>query len=111
MQTLRYWDYYDMTSTFTDLYENAQKRIAFNNLYDLITMKQNILLAYRTIKSNKGSVTPGTDGKTIENLKTLTDEEMVLLIRRKLLNYQPKKVRRVLIPKPNGKKGHWVFPV
>ncbi|ANA82209.1 hypothetical protein PVOR_16364 [Paenibacillus vortex V453] len=104
MQTLRYWDYYDMTSTFTDLYENAQKRIAFNNLYDLIITKQNILLAYRTIKSNKGSVTPGTDGKTIDNLKTLTDEEMVLLIRRRLLNYQPKKVRRVHIPKPNGKK-------
>lgn len=61
-------------------------------------------MAYRTIKSNKGSVTPGTDGKSIDNLKTLTDEEMVLLIRRRLLNYQPKKVRRVHIPKPNGKK-------
>lgn len=104
VQALRYWDYYDMTNTFTELYENARKKICFHNLYDLITTKQNILLAYRTIKSNKGSRTPGTDGKTIENLKTLTEEEIVEQISCKLSNYQPRKVRRVHIPKPNGKK-------
>ncbi|MDK8194907.1 group II intron reverse transcriptase/maturase [Paenibacillus sp. UMB7766-LJ446] len=104
MQTLRYWDYYDMTSTFTDLHEKALGRKKFDNLYGLINSHQNILLAFRTIKSNKGSLTPGTDGKTIENIKTLTEEEIVSHVRNKLLNYQPKKVRRVLIPKPNGKK-------
>lgn len=55
-------------------------------------------------KSNKGSHTAGTDGKTIDSIKTLTEEEIVNLIQRKLANYQPKRVRRVFIPKPNGKK-------
>ncbi|MFE6079494.1 group II intron reverse transcriptase/maturase [Paenibacillus sp. NPDC057886] len=104
MQTLRYWDYYDMTSTFTDLHERALARKKFDNLYGLINSSQNILLAFRTIKSNKGSQTPGTDGKTIEDIKTLTEEDIVNHVRNKLLNYQPKKVRRVYIPKPNGKK-------
>nr|WP_275446194.1 group II intron reverse transcriptase/maturase [Paenibacillus sp. ACRSA] len=93
-----------MTSTFTDLHEKALARKKFDNLYGLINSSQNILLAFRTIKSNKGSQTPGTDGKTIEDIKTLTEEDIVNHVRNKLLNYQPKKVRRVYIPKPNGKK-------
>ncbi|MNC08906.1 Group II intron-encoded protein LtrA [compost metagenome] len=104
MSALRYWDYYNMTGIFTDLHEKAKNKGIFSNLYDIITSRENILLAYRTIKSNKGSRTAGTDGKTIENIKVQTDEEIVNLIRQKLLNYRPKKVRRVFIPKPNGKK-------
>ncbi|WP_028594674.1 group II intron reverse transcriptase/maturase [Paenibacillus assamensis] len=104
MQTLRYWDYYGMTETFTELYDRASRKESFSNLYDIITTRENILLAHRTIKSNKGSKTAGTDGKTIDDIKVLTDGEIVSFIQQKLLNYQPKKVRRVLIPKPNGKQ-------
>ena len=103
MQTLRYWDYYGLTGTFSDLHEKAKNMGTFHNLYDLIVSRENILLAYRSIKSNKGSRTAGTDGKTIEDIKTMSDEEVVALIHDKLLNYKPKQVRRVFIPKPNGK--------
>ncbi|WP_025689146.1 group II intron reverse transcriptase/maturase, partial [Paenibacillus zanthoxyli] len=102
--TLRYWDYYNMTGIFTDLHERAKNRETFSKLYDIIISRENILLAYRTIKSNKGSRTAGTDGKTIDSIKVQTDEEIVTLIKQKLLNYRPKKVRRVFIPKPNGKQ-------
>ncbi|WP_342048070.1 group II intron reverse transcriptase/maturase, partial [Bacillus sp. OTU530] len=101
---LRYWEYYNMTDTFTALFEQAQINKKFTRLYDTITSRNNILLAYRIIKRNKGSKTAGTDGKTIENIKRMTDEELVELIQKKLKNYQPKKVRRVYIPKPNGDK-------
>lgn len=104
MQAIRYWDYYNMTETFTDLYSRAINRENFTRLYDTISSRENILLSFRMIKSNNGSHTAGTDGKTIKNFKTLTDGEIVTLIQRKLANYQPKQVRRVLIPKPNGKK-------
>src|SRR5699024_5805563 len=57
-----------------------------------------------TIKSNKGSKTEGTDGKKIDDIKTMKGEEIVSEIQRILLNYQPKKVRRVFIPKLNGDK-------
>ncbi|WP_425454288.1 hypothetical protein [Peribacillus asahii] len=60
MQAIRYWDYYGMTETFTDLYDSANKGESFRFLYDIITSRENILLAYRTIKNNKGSKTPGT---------------------------------------------------
>jgi group II intron reverse transcriptase/maturase len=93
-----------MTETFTDLYSKAKNGENFTRLYDLISSRENILLAFRIIKSNKGSHTAGTDGKTIDNIKTLTEEEVVTLIKRKLSNYQPKQVRRVFIPKPNGKQ-------
>ncbi|CAM4379288.1 hypothetical protein PAAL109150_23605 [Paenibacillus alkaliterrae] len=44
MQALRYWDYYGMTDTFTDLYDRATNRESFPHLYDLITSRENILL-------------------------------------------------------------------
>ncbi|PAV29156.1 group II intron reverse transcriptase/maturase [Virgibacillus profundi] len=103
MSTLRYWDYYNMTETFTELYEKASNNDTFNNIYDIITSRENILLAFRTIKSNKGSKTPGTDGKTIDNIKEITENELVSVIQTKLENYQPKKVRRKWIEKENGK--------
>ncbi|RJG15084.1 group II intron reverse transcriptase/maturase [Paenibacillus thiaminolyticus] len=93
-----------MTDTFTDLHSKAVNKEKFTRLYELIKSRNNILLAFRTIKSNKGSHTPGTDGRTIKNIKTLTEEEIVALIQGKLANYQPKPVRRVFIPKPNGNK-------
>lgn len=93
-----------MQDTFDDLYERSKKGQSFNNLYELITSRQNILLAYRTIKSNKGSRTEGTDEITIDDVKAVNEEEFVNIIRKTLSNYKPKSVRRVLIPKANGKK-------
>lgn len=92
-----------MTETFTDLFEKASNNETLNNIYDIITSRENILLAFRTIKSNKGSKTPGTDGKTIDDIKQLTENELVNVIQTKLRNYQPKKVRRKWIEKENGK--------
>lgn len=103
MQALRYWDYYGMTDTFTDLHQRAKNKETFHSLYDIITSRNNILLAYRKIKSNKGSKTPGTDGKTILDIEKRTENELVEEIQRQLKNYRPKKVRRKLIEKDNGK--------
>src|SRR5690625_214838 len=105
MQTkLRYWEYYGLTSTFDELYDKSKSGQPFHRLYELITSRENILLAYRTIKNNKGSKTPGVDDRTIDDFKTFTEEQLVQFIRKRLENYQPMKVRRVYIPKPNGDK-------
>ncbi|WP_374103825.1 reverse transcriptase domain-containing protein [Bacillus sp. ISL-7] len=103
MQALRFWDYYDMTDTFTDLHQRAKNKEKFHYLYDIITSRNNILLAYRTIKSNKGSKTPGSDGKTILDIEKWTENELIEEIQKQLKNYRPKKVRRKLIEKDNGK--------
>lgn len=70
----------------------------------MITSESNILLAYRTIKSNKGSTTAGTDNFIIDNYKVMRKEDFVKHIKNQLKSYRPKAVRRVYIPKPNGDK-------
>lgn len=53
---LRYNEYYG-TQMFDNLYARAERNENFYKLYELIISEENILLAYRTIKSNKGSTT------------------------------------------------------
>ena len=65
--------------------------------------EENIKLAYRNIKKNKGSKTAGTDGKTIKHLAKWQDERLIQFVRKKLAWYEPQAVRRVEIPKGNGK--------
>lgn len=105
MQTqLRYWEYYGMTEIFEGLYEGSKEGKSFDRLYDMITSRENILLAFRTIKTNKGSKTAGADKRTIDDFKQFSEEGLVSFIQNRLSNYQPMKVRRVFIPKPNGDK-------
>lgn len=101
-QNLRYNEYYDMQETFDKLYKLSEQGHKFKNLYEIITSERNIRLAYRTIKSNTGSNTCGTDGKNIKDFKFSTDQQVVNLVRGRLLNYKPDLVKRVEIPKPNG---------
>ena len=59
---IRYAEYYDMTKTFDALYADSQQGKVFTDLMEIIASKENIKLAYRSIKSNGGSDTAGTDG-------------------------------------------------
>jgi group II intron reverse transcriptase/maturase len=70
---------------------------------DLILDKNNIMLAYRNIKSNTGSNTAGVDGLTIKDISELDNETLYNNIVNRLKDFIPNKVRRVEIPKPNGK--------
>nr|WP_256558329.1 group II intron reverse transcriptase/maturase [Halobacillus sp. A1] len=92
-----------MTETFSHLHEKASQGNTFSHLYETIISRENILLAFRMIKTNKGSKTPGTDGKTIDDMKKLSENDLVNEVRTKLRNYCPKKVRREWIEKDNGK--------
>lgn len=100
---LRHKEYYDVMDIQDKLYELSKKGHNFNNLLELIEDENNIMLAYRNIKNNKGSHTKGTDGKTIKSLALLSNEDLIEVVRKKLKNYRPQSVRRVLIPKPDGK--------
>lgn len=100
---LRNNEYYDTQDTFDKLYASSKNNVNFQNLYEIVVSRQNILLAYRNMKKNTGSGTAGTDGKTIAYLEKMSDDELVSLIKRLLSNYHPKSVRRVEIPKSNGK--------
>ncbi|WP_294240711.1 group II intron reverse transcriptase/maturase [Pseudobutyrivibrio sp.] len=104
-EQLRHAEYYGMQKVFDELYEKSKNEETFGNLTDIIFSKGNILLAYRNIKANKGSVTPGTDNLTIKDIEKLTPEQVVVQIRTIAMGkgYHPRLVRRKSIPKPNGK--------
>ena len=105
VDSLRHAEYYGMQQTYDDLYAKSKNGELFPKLMDIVLSRGNILLAYRNIKANSGSNTPGTDQLTIENIGCLSTEEIVDRVRR-IVNgkrgYWPKPVRRKDIPKPNG---------
>lgn len=100
---IRNSEYYGMEGIFDGLYADSRKGRVFNHLMEIIESEENIKLAYRTVKKNTGSDTAGVDKRTIADLAKLSEEEYVRLIKKQFSNYHPRPVRRVEIPKPNGK--------
>src|SRR5271155_6082413 len=72
-----------------------------NRLMEAVCERENLKAALQRVKANKGS--PGVDGMTVGGIKDYLKEHW-LAIREQLLNgtYEPKPVRRVEIPKPDG---------
>lgn len=107
IDSLRHNEYYDMQNVFDELYDKSAKGSEFHDLMDIILSENNILLAYRNIKTNGGSNTPGTDGKAIKNIACMEPQEVVkqvrFIVRESKHGYRPKAVRRKEIPKPDGR--------
>ncbi|PHA81011.1 group II intron reverse transcriptase/maturase [Bacillus toyonensis] len=100
---LRHAEYYGMTEIFDELYARSKDKQKFKNLMSIITSDNNILLAYRNIKRNNGSATPGVDEVTIKDVEELGTHEFIGIVKKRFKQYNPRKVKRVEIPKPNGK--------
>ena len=96
---------------YKKLYDSTKEQVkekgyaSHTNLIHKICSTKNIVNAIRSISKNTGGRTAGVDGTTIKDVKNYNNIEMVEKIQRKLLsgNYQPKRVKRIYIPKPNGK--------
>ena len=93
-----------MQTAFDKLYADSVSGRQFRNLVELIQRPENIMLAYRNLRKNSGSKTAGVDKKTISDLNKWSDKKLVSHVQRKLDWYVPNAVRRVEIPKDNGKK-------
>src|SRR5262244_2257827 len=72
--------------------------------------RENLVRAWQRVRENKGA--PGIDGMTIDDAKSFLCEHWPD-IRSQLLagTYQPKPVKRVEIPKPDGGSGNSAFRV
>jgi RNA-directed DNA polymerase len=71
-------------------------------LMEVALRRENVLAAYRRVVQNGGA--PGVDGMTVDDLMPYCREHWAR-IRKELLggSYRPQPVRRVEIPKPDGK--------
>lgn len=101
--SLRYSEYYDRTDSMDTLYRMSSDNQLFKNLMKYILSDNNILLAFRNIKRNTGSFTPSVDGKTISDIEVLSTSTFLNIIKKKFRHYNPRQVKRVNIPKANGK--------
>lgn len=73
-----------------------------NRLFEVIISEEQLRLAFREVRKNKGS--PGVDGKTIEMFEADLHGELTRLHQELMSwSYKPMPVRRVEIPKPDGK--------
>lgn len=91
-----------MQETFDELYKQSRNNQQFKHLVEIISTKENISLAYRNIKTNKGKNTAGVDKNILEDIEELTVEEYIPLVQSGLNNYTPGMVRRIEIPKDDG---------
>ena len=72
------------------------------DLYRLLYNPTLHIMAYERLKSKPGNMTPGTDGKTLDRFSHEAIQELIALLRKE--QYRPTPVRRVYIPKSNGKR-------
>lgn len=93
-----------MQGLLDQLYAQSKNGNNFYKLTKLMEKEENILLAYRNIKKNMGSNTAGIDGQSIKDIQRLTNDEIIQTIRGMFQWYKPNPVRRVYIPKPDGKQ-------
>lgn len=97
-------DYYGISDIYEDIYLKSTKGINVKNLIPLIKDKRNMLVAIRCIKANKGANTAGIDGITFtELLRNNSIDELHTQVCELIDDYKSSGVRRVYIPKSNGK--------
>ena len=84
MNKYRYFDYYQMTEIFDNLYEKSKNNKWFNKLHGIIASENNIKLAFRMIKTNHGSKTAGIDKITIKDIKETDIENYIPKIKERL---------------------------
>jgi group II intron reverse transcriptase/maturase len=84
------------------LRERGRQGLPLNELYRQLFNPQLYLLAYGRIYSNKGAMTPGPDAETADGMTMGKIERIIVQLREERYRFKP--VKRVYIPKKDGKQ-------
>jgi len=84
------------------LRERGRRGLPLDELYRQLFNPQLYLLAYGRIYSNKGAMTPGTDAETADGMTLAKIERIIDALRHERYRFKP--VRRLHIPKKDGKR-------
>jgi group II intron reverse transcriptase/maturase len=91
----------DAETVLAVLRERGRKGLPCNELYRQMFNKELYLLAYGNIYSNQGAMTPGPCNETADGMSEEKIGEIIAAMRGEQYRFAP--VRRVYIPKKNGK--------
>ena len=82
----------------------AQPHRTFGVLFDKICSLEVLWVAWEQVRRNRGAA--GVDGETIEAIETKGTQSFLLQLKEELQrqNYRPQPVRRVFIPKSDGRR-------
>ena len=84
------------------LRERGRRGLPLDELYRQLFNPQLYLLAYGRIYSNKGAMTPGPDAETADGMTMGKIERIIDALRHERYRFKP--VRRLYIPKKDGKQ-------
>jgi group II intron reverse transcriptase/maturase len=82
------------------LRERGRRGLPCDELYRQLFNPQLYLLAYGRIYSNKGAMTPGVTGETVDGMSRDKIDRIIEAMRHERYRFSP--VRRIYIPKKNG---------
>src|SRR5918992_4466396 len=83
------------------LRERGRRGLPCNELYRQLFNPQLYLVAYGRLYSNQGAMTPGVDGETVDGMSPAKIERIIDAVRHERYRFRP--VKRIYIPKKNGK--------
>lgn len=89
---------------------NDKLKLKWHSIYGQILFDRKLMTAWKQVKANKGC--GGIDNETIQSFEA-DEERKILELLKELRNkeYKPKPVKRVYIPKKNGKKRPLGIPI
>ena len=91
----------DAETVLDVLRERGRRGLPLERLYRQLFNPQWYLLAYGRLYSNHGAMTPGADGETVDGMSVTKIVRIIDALRHERYRFTP--VKRVYIPKKNGK--------
>ena len=91
----------DAETVLNVIRERGERGLPLENIYRLLYNRNLYLRAYGRISSNKGALTKGVTAETMDGMSLAKIDRIIKALRYERFRWTP--VRRVNIPKPNGK--------
>ncbi|WTA33973.1 reverse transcriptase/maturase family protein [Streptomyces sp. NBC_00846] len=84
------------------LRDRGRRGLPCNEMFRQLFNPQMYLMAYGRLYSNHGAMTPGADGETADGMSLAKIERIIDALRHERFRFKP--VKRIYIPKKNGKQ-------
>ena len=99
----------DAETILNIIHERGKRGLPLENIYRLLYNPALYLRAYARLYANDGAMTAGSTGETVDGMTLEKIEQLIADLRHERYRWTP--VRRVYIPKKNGKRRPLGIPI